>query len=110
MMNDMLKKGFFLGLGAASYGKEKVQTYIDDLVTRGRITPREAEQWKEELMERGKNMESDWSERSKDKARDAFRDMGLASDTDIERIESKLQELEEKLERYKFNDTDHNER
>ncbi|SFL71845.1 phasin family protein [Salibacterium qingdaonense] len=108
-MNDMLKKGFFLGLGAASYGKEKVQTYIDDLVTRGRITPREAEQWKQELIERGKHMESDWSGRSKDKARDAFRDLGLASDTDIERIETKLHELENKLEQYKDNAPDNNE-
>ncbi|QQK76060.1 hypothetical protein HUG15_11160 [Salicibibacter cibarius] len=38
-MNEWLRNGFFLGLGAAVAGKEKVQTYLDDLVSRGRITP-----------------------------------------------------------------------
>ncbi|MGY4690061.1 phasin family protein [Salibacterium sp. K-3] len=100
-MNDMLKRGFFLGLGAAAYGKEKIQTYIDDLVTKGRITPREAEQWKEDLIERGKHAESEWNGRTKDKAKESLKEMGLAVDSDVERLESKLQQLEEQIENLK---------
>ncbi|RSL33418.1 hypothetical protein D7Z54_10650 [Salibacterium salarium] len=96
-MNEMLKKGFFLGLGAASYGKEKVQHYVDDLVSKGKITPREAEQWKDELIKRGENQQSDWSGQAKDKMQDSFKEMGLATEKDIERLEEKLDTLEQKL-------------
>ncbi|MFB4163369.1 phasin family protein [Alteribacillus sp. JSM 102045] len=97
-MNDMLKKGFFLGLGAAAYGKEKIQNYVDDLVSRGKITPREAEQWKEEFIQRGRDTEMEWSFQAKDKMQDAFKEMGLATEKDINAIEQKLHDIEQKLE------------
>ncbi len=106
MMNDRLKKGFFLGLGAAAYGKEKVQTYVDDLVSKGKITPREAEQWKEELIQRGQAAESEWSGQAKEKVQDSFRDLGLATENDIEQLQEKLEIIEKKLERLEQPGTD----
>ncbi|SDH42552.1 phasin family protein [Alteribacillus bidgolensis] len=97
-MNEMLKKGFFLGLGAAAYGKEKIQNYVDDLVTKGKITPREAEQWKEEFIQKGRDTEMEWSNQAKEKMQESFKEMGLATAKDVEVLEKKLQELEQKLE------------
>ncbi|MDQ0299391.1 polyhydroxyalkanoate synthesis regulator phasin [Salibacterium salarium] len=105
-MNEMLKKGFFLGLGAASYGKEKVQQYVDDLVSKGKITPREAEQWKDELVKRGVDTQSEWTGQAKDKMQDSFKEMGLATEKDIERIEEKLHSLEQQLSTDNHNRTD----
>lgn len=97
-MNEMLKKGFFLGLGAAAYGKEKVQSYVDDLVTKGKITPREAEQWKEEFIQKGRDTEMEWSNQAKEKMQESFKEMGLATTKDVEVLEKKLHLLEQKLE------------
>ncbi|SDH06104.1 Polyhydroxyalkanoate synthesis regulator phasin [Alteribacillus persepolensis] len=96
-MNDMLKKGFFLGLGAAAYGKEKVQRYVDDLVTKGKITPREAEQWKEEFIQKGRDTELEWSNQAKEKMQESFKEMGLATEKDIEAIHEKLKDMEQQL-------------
>ncbi|MFB5661722.1 phasin family protein [Alteribacillus sp. HJP-4] len=106
-MNDMLKRGFLLGLGAASYGKERVQHYLDELVSKGKITPAEAEQWKEELIQKGKQKEENWSGQAKNKMQDTFKDMGLATDKDIERIEERLQAIEQKLDHLSREDNNH---
>ena len=107
-MNDMLKRGFFLGLGAAASSREKVQNYLDDLVYKGKITPREAQEWKEELIQRGREKENRWSEKRKDKTEQSFKDMGLATESDIVRLEEKLHDIEQKLaERPKNNGWDH---
>ncbi|SFE34945.1 phasin family protein [Alteribacillus iranensis] len=97
-MNDMLKKGFFLGLGVAAYGREKIQTYVDELVSKGKLTPREAEEWKEELIQKGQDTEKEWSQQTKTKMQKSFKEMGLATEDDINRLEAKLMAIEKKLE------------
>ena len=96
-MNEWLKNGFFLGLGAAVAGKEKVQTYLDDLVSKGRITPREAEEFAEELIHKGESKEEEWSQASKDRVKGMFGDMGVATRDDVEQLEAKIQRLENML-------------
>ncbi|MBB6449079.1 polyhydroxyalkanoate synthesis regulator phasin [Geomicrobium halophilum] len=105
-MNEWLKNGFFLGLGAAVAGKEKVQTYLDDLVTKGRITPKEAEQFADELIHKGETKEEEWSQASKDRVKGMFHDMGLATRDDVENLEAKITHLESLLkEEANKNDT-----
>ncbi|QQK79932.1 hypothetical protein HUG20_08565 [Salicibibacter cibi] len=96
-MNEWLRNGFFLGLGAAVAGKEKVQAYLDDLVTRGRITPREAEEFAEELIRKGETKEEEWSQTSKDRVKGVFNDMGVATRDDVEQLEAKIERLENML-------------
>ncbi|GAK00060.1 MULTISPECIES: phasin family protein [Geomicrobium] len=103
-MNEWLKNGFFLGLGAAVAGTEKVQTYLDDLVSRGRITPKEAEQFADELIKRGETKEQEWTESSKTKMKSMFNDMGLATRDDLERVEEKLTHLESLLKERQMKD------
>ncbi|GAK02474.1 hypothetical protein JCM19037_709 [Geomicrobium sp. JCM 19037] len=93
-MNDWLKNGFFLGLGAAAAGTEKVQSYLDDLVTRGRITPKEAEQFAEELISKGESKEQEWSDASKVRMKKMFKDMGLVTTDDLSRLEEQIAHLE----------------
>ncbi|SDI27816.1 phasin family protein [Natribacillus halophilus] len=97
-MNEWLKNGFFLGLGAAVAGKEKVQTYLDDLVSKGRITPKEAEEFAENLIQKGETKEDEWSQASKERVQGMFHDMGLATSDDIENLEAKINHLEKMLE------------
>ncbi|MDZ5782271.1 phasin family protein [Marinococcus luteus] len=98
-MNDMLKKGFFLGLGAASYGREKVQTYLDDLVTKGKITPREADEWKEEMIQRGSAQSDSWNSQAKNSFENRAESMGIATKRDIDRLEQKLDAIEKAMKR-----------
>ncbi|AXF54922.1 phasin family protein [Salicibibacter kimchii] len=96
-MNEWLKNGFFLGLGAAVAGKEKVQSYLDDLVSKGRITPREAEEFAEELIHKGEGKGEEWSQTSKDRVQGIFSDMGVATRDDVEQLEAKIERLEHML-------------
>ena len=43
-MKEAIKKGFFLGLGAASLTKSKVETTINNIVKKGKITKSEGKQ------------------------------------------------------------------
>lgn len=96
-MNEMLKRGFLLGLGVAAYSKEKIQSYVDGLVSRGKLTPREAEEWKEELIQKGLETEEAWSQQTKERIEQTLKDLGFATEKDIQRIESRLMEIEQKL-------------
>ncbi|MFC5714274.1 phasin family protein [Thalassorhabdus alkalitolerans] len=107
-MNELLKKGFFLGLGAAVTGKEKVQTYLDDLVSKGQITPKEADEWMDEMVTKGKSTEAEWSSQAKDRMQDSFKDMGVATQKDINELKEQLAAIELQLAQHIKNNDDEN--
>ncbi|WP_018922301.1 phasin family protein [Salsuginibacillus kocurii] len=97
-MNDFVKKGFLFGLGAALSTRDKVQTYVDDLVYKGKITPTEAEEWVDQLVDKGAQKEEELSHESKMKIQEALSDLGMATKEDVARLELKLAQLEELLQ------------
>ncbi|MDG5786344.1 polyhydroxyalkanoate synthesis regulator [Evansella sp. AB-P1] len=96
-MSDLFKKGFLLGLGVAVASKEKVEKYINELVSKGKVTPKEADELFDSLIKKGEETGDRWSRLSKEKARSVFDDLDIASKQDLEKLEQRIALLEKKL-------------
>ncbi|MCR6106111.1 polyhydroxyalkanoate synthesis regulator [Salipaludibacillus agaradhaerens] len=96
-MNNLLKTGFLLGLGAAVSSKEKVEKYIDQLLVKGKVTPQEADDLYQSLLKKGEETEEQWSNRTKDKMRSVMEDLNIVSRDDFEKLRHQVNDLELKL-------------
>lgn len=96
-MNDLLKKGFLLGLGAAVTSKEKVEKYLQELVTKGRVTPQEADELYDSLVKKGEETEEQWSRRSKERVRSMLDDYGFVTKEDYLKLLERVNKLEEQF-------------
>ena len=97
-MNDFLKKGFLLGLGAAAASKERIDQYVDALLTRGQITPKEAEEMYDSFMKKGEETEERWSAKSKSSLRSMLMDdFGMVSKEEFFSLQERIAVLEKQL-------------
>ncbi|MCD8510996.1 MAG: hypothetical protein LRY73_14800 [Bacillus sp. (in: Bacteria)] len=96
-MSDLLRKGFLLGLGAAVASKEKVERYFEELVSKGKLTPQEAQDLFDSLVRKGEETGERWSMRSKERARGLFEDLDLVSKDEVAQLRARVEELEKKV-------------
>lgn len=95
-MNDLIKKGLYLGLGVAFASKEKVEKYVNDLVAKGDIAPSEAKEMIVDLTEKGKGKQDQWSEQFREEIASSLKRFGFVTK---EEMESQLAVLEEKIDK-----------
>ncbi|MCA0971089.1 hypothetical protein LCM20_10845 [Halobacillus litoralis] len=93
-MNDLLKKGFYLGIGAAVSGKEKFEKMINEMVKRGEMSPSQAKSMMSEWVNKGENVDKEWSGQAKAKFQDRMKDLGFVTREEYEVLESRLRRLE----------------
>lgn len=96
-MNEFLKKGFFLGLGIAAASKEKVEKYVRELVEKGKLTPKEAEEVIHSFIKKGEETEEKWNEKRKEKVRSALSDYDFVSTDQLHALEERIEQLEFRL-------------
>lgn len=96
-MSNLLKTGFLLGLGAAVSSKEKVEKYIDDLVVKGRVTPKEADDIYHSLLKKGEETGEKWNSRSKEKVGSIMEDLNIVSKEDFNLLLARVELLEAKI-------------
>ncbi|MFC7393764.1 phasin family protein [Scopulibacillus cellulosilyticus] len=97
-MNELLKKGFFLGLGAAVASKERVEKYVNDLVEKKEIAPQEAKGILSELQEKGKGKQNEWNEQFRKEITSSLKQIGFVSREDMNEMNERLEALERKLD------------
>lgn len=97
-MNDFLRKGFLLGLGAAVSGKEKLETKLADLVEKNEITKEQAKTVMDNFIEKGSTKKQEWQDTQYEKTQDFASELGVATDDDVDALKARIAELEAKLE------------
>ncbi|NJP36635.1 phasin family protein [Alkalicoccus luteus] len=97
-MSNLLKTGFLLGLGAAVSSKEKVDRYIDELLAKGKVTPVEADELYQKLLQKGESTEEEWNSRSKQKVQEMLHDFDLVTKEDHEALRLQLEALQKRLD------------
>ncbi|MBM7644565.1 polyhydroxyalkanoate synthesis regulator phasin [Scopulibacillus daqui] len=97
-MNELLKKGFFLGLGAAVASKERVEKYINDLVEKKEIAPSEAKGILRELQEKGKGKQNEWNEQFRKEFISTLKQIGFVTVDHVNDLHSRIESLEKKLD------------
>lgn len=96
-MNDFLKKGFLLGLGAAVSGKEKLESKLKELVEENELTQEQAKTVMRNFVEKGEMKTEEWGVKQQEQTKKIVEDLGVATKEDINELRARLTELEEKI-------------
>jgi polyhydroxyalkanoate synthesis regulator phasin len=96
-MSDYLRRGFLLGLGAALAGKEKLEKKLDELVSKNEISQDEAKQMMNEFISKGEAKTAEWTQKQEEERKKALEELGLATKEEIAALETRITELEMKL-------------
>jgi len=96
-MNDFLKKGFLLGLGAAVSGKEKLESKLKELVEENELTQEQAKTVMRNFVEKGETKTEEWGVKQQEQTKKMVEDLGVATKEDINELRARLTELEEKI-------------
>ncbi|WP_173918509.1 phasin family protein [Halobacillus sp. Marseille-Q1614] len=93
-MSSILRKGFYLGLGAAIRGKEKFEKVLNEMVSKGEVSPTEAREMLNTWVEKGEQKNSDWSELAQSRMQTRLKNLGFVTREEYERLEARLERLE----------------
>lgn len=96
-MNDFLKKGFLLGLGAAVSGKEKLESKLKELVEKNELTQEQAKTVMRNFVEKGEMKKDEWNSKQYEEIQKMSQDLGVATKDDINELRARITELEAKL-------------
>lgn len=96
MISD-LKKLFLAGIGSAAYTYEKATKLIDEMVVKGKLTIDEGKELSEELKRNVKNKTEQYKPLTKEDMLQILNGMNLASKSDLQNINERLNKLEEKI-------------
>ncbi len=97
-MFESLRKLMYIGLGAASMSRDKVQQTIDEMVNRGEVTADEGKSlyndWVSRAEEEGRNL----NDRIRNQVRQYLGDVGVADRNQIEVLAGRIEALEYRVD------------
>lgn len=93
-MLEELKKALLIGIGGTAIAVEKSIEEIDKLVGRGKLTVAEGKKLTEELIQR---KDEQATEQNREQIEALLLEMNVAQRKDIEDLEAKVEELQQKL-------------
>jgi polyhydroxyalkanoate synthesis regulator phasin len=96
-MNNFVKSGFLLGLGAAVAGKEKVDETIMKLVEKGNMTQAEADTIFDDFFKKGESKSGEWNEEFRKMARNQLTELGFVTREELDTVQAQLILLREEI-------------
>lgn len=96
-MNDLIKKGLYIGLGATIASKEKLEKYLNELSKNGDIATQDAKSILEAISEKGEEKKDEWENSFKQEFKDAIQSLGFVTKEEFEQLQQKVAKLEESL-------------
>lgn len=96
-MKDFINKGLALGLGLAMVSKEQIEKLVDELVKKGEVSANDSKELIRELTEKGEAEKKEINARIHEQLGKLLRDLKIPTRDDLERLEQRIQELENKL-------------
>ena len=96
-MLDIIKKSIYLGLGAASLTKERVEKLVDELIEKGLLVKEEKAETIKDLMDKIEKEEKEIQKKFKKAVDETLETIGAATQKDIEKLEKRIKQLEKKI-------------
>lgn len=100
-MPDFFEKAYLAGLGAWSVTKEKAKEIVDDLVEKGKITADEAPRILKEVVAKAEESKKALEERIEKGVENTVNKLNLATKSDVQRVEEKLDQILKELQKKK---------
>ncbi len=94
---DVLEKMFLLGVGFFSMTKDKVESTVNDLVERGRLSQSEGKTLISDLSERGMEQRDSFTGFVRDEIAKAMDRTNIARKSDVDRLEGEIAALHAEL-------------
>lgn len=94
-MNDLIRKALSLGIGITAASKEKLESYVGELVKKGEIAPEQSKQLVASLIQRGEEEQGELKRFIREQLQKLLGDMHMATKQDIERLEHRIEKLEQ---------------
>jgi len=98
-MKELVKKAFYLGVGAAVVTKDKVEEFVDELIRKGEASQSEKGKLIDEFMEKAKAREKELTEKVKTMVQKNIGELKLPSKKEIEELKKKVDELEKQIDK-----------
>jgi polyhydroxyalkanoate synthesis regulator phasin len=96
-MIDLLKKGFWMGLGAAAIAKESVESVTRSLVSKGKLTAGEADKMTKELLEEAREDLESIQNKGKKEIEKVLSEFQCVSKQEFEALKERVEALEARL-------------
>lgn len=96
-MNDFLKKGFWLGIGAAITSKEKLEENINRLVQKGMMTRTEADSLFNDFLKKGEEKSESWNEEFRKTIKIQLKEFGFVTTEELDSLQSQITLLQEEI-------------
>lgn len=96
-MNELLKKGFFIGLGASALIKESFDRAANEFAKRGEQASEQTGQVARDFLREVQRQLDSMSEKGAKEFERQAADAGIATREDIERLEQRVAALERKI-------------
>jgi len=94
---SIFKEAFYLGLGAMSLTRERAEKFYDEMIAKGETSKEEAKQFIEDAIKKGEEERKEMRCMVRDEINDMRKDFTFVKKSDVEALEARIKELEEKL-------------
>jgi polyhydroxyalkanoate synthesis regulator phasin len=95
-MKDLINKGLAFGLGLAVVSKEQIEKLVDELVKKGEVSAGESKDLIRDLFEKGEAEKKEMNTRIHDQLGKLLKELNIPTKADLERLEQRIQDLENK--------------
>ncbi|NLN16094.1 MAG: hypothetical protein GX182_02105 [Firmicutes bacterium] len=99
MLSESFKRWLLAGVGLAVLTKEKMEEAVQELIKQGEVSKEEGKELLDNLMEKAESQRRELSKRVGDEVQKVLGSMGLVRKEDLDGLQEKIQELEERLRR-----------
>jgi len=96
-MLDLIKKSIYLGLGAATVTKEKIETLIDELVEKGQLTKDDKPKVVQDIFDKIEKEEKEIKTKIDSTVKETMNKIGIVAKSDYDILLKRVEELEKKI-------------
>lgn len=96
-MIETIKKGFYTGIGITLRGTEKIRSWADEIVRENNLSEEEGKKFTDEILEESRKAREDVQKLINEKIHQTVTNLGLAKKSELEKLEKRLKELEDKI-------------
>jgi len=95
-MLDIIKKSIYLGLGAATLTKEKIESLVDELIEKGQLAKNDKPKAVQDILDKIEKEEKETQKKIDDTVTKTMNKIGVVAKSDYDNLLKRVADLEKK--------------
>ena len=96
-MLDIIKKSIYLGLGAATVTREKIEAFVDELIEKGQLSKDKKTEAIKEIFEKIEKEEKEIKTKIDNTVTETMNKIGIVAKSEYDKLLKRVEELEKKI-------------